>query len=91
MAVPTVIFLIKFASNLASHADVLRGPSRVPAQRTVRGVGTRDEPLRTSEWEAISNPLSTVQKFKRQAVPDLSAKNVVTFSADTFENLTHAV
>ena len=27
-----------------SHADVLRGSSRVP--------GTRDEPLRTSAWEA---------------------------------------
>ena len=56
MAVPTIIFLIKFASNLASHADVLRGPSRVPAPRTVRGVGTRDEPLRTSEWEAKNYP-----------------------------------
>ena len=33
---------------LASHADVLRGSSRVPA----RGAGTRDEPLRTSAWEA---------------------------------------
>ena len=32
---------------LASHADVLRGSSRVP-----RGAGTRDEPLRTSAWEA---------------------------------------
>ena len=30
----------------ASHADVLRGSSRVPAPRT------RDEPLRTSAWEA---------------------------------------
>ena len=32
---------------LASHADVLRGSSRVP-----RGAGTHDEPLRTSAWEA---------------------------------------
>ena len=37
-------------NKLASHADVLRGSSRVP----VRGAGTRDEPLRTSAWEAIN-------------------------------------
>ena len=30
---------------LASHADVLRSSSRV-------GAGTRNEPLRTSAWEA---------------------------------------
>ena len=35
--------------SIAPHADVLRGSSRVPAPR---GVGTRDEPLRTSAWEA---------------------------------------
>ena len=35
---------------LDSHADVLRGSSRV------RGTGTRDEPLRTSAWEAILLP-----------------------------------
>ena len=29
--------------SIASHADVLRGSSRVPAPRT--GAGTRDEPL----------------------------------------------
>ena len=34
-------------SGLASHADVLRGSSRVP----VCGAGTCDEPLRTSAWE----------------------------------------
>ena len=39
--------------GLASHADVLRGSSRVPAP--VRGAGTRDEPLRTSAWEAIES------------------------------------
>ena len=33
---------------LASHPDVLRGSSRV------RGAGTRDEPLRSSVWEANS-------------------------------------
>ena len=33
---------------VASHADVLGGSSSVPAPRT----GTRDEPLRTSAWEA---------------------------------------
>ena len=32
---------------IASHADVLRVSSRV------RHAGTRDEPLRTSAWEAI--------------------------------------
>ena len=31
---------------VASHADVVRGSSRVPAPLT------RDEPLRTSAWEA---------------------------------------
>ena len=35
--------------KLASHADVLRGSSRVPAPR---GAGTRDEPPRKSAWEA---------------------------------------
>ena len=34
--------------EVASRADVLRGSSRVPAPRA----GTRDEPLRTSAWEA---------------------------------------
>ena len=38
-------------STVASHADVLRGSSRVPAPR---GAGTRDEPLRTSAGEARS-------------------------------------
>ena len=33
--------------ELASHTDVLRGSARVPA------AGTRDEPLRTSGWEAM--------------------------------------
>ena len=31
---------------VASHSNVLRGSSRVPA-------GTRDEPLRKSAWEAV--------------------------------------
>ena len=35
---------------VASHADVLRGSSRVPDP--TRGTGTRDEPLITSSWEA---------------------------------------
>ena len=42
--------------EIASHAEVLRASSRVPAPRTsadVRGAGTRDEPLRTSAWEAM--------------------------------------
>ena len=38
--------------NIASHADVLRGSLRVPAPLTSAGAGTRDEPLRTSAWEA---------------------------------------
>ena len=33
-------------AQIAHHADVLRGSSRVP------GVGALDEPLRTSAWEA---------------------------------------
>ena len=41
--------------DLASPADVLRGSSRV---RAPRGAGTRDEPLRTSAWEAIVDPVS---------------------------------
>ena len=35
--------------KLASDADVLRGLSRIPAPL---GAGTRDEPQRTSAWEA---------------------------------------
>ena len=34
---------------LASHADVLTGSSR---NHSSRGVGTREEPLRTFAWEA---------------------------------------
>ena len=33
---------------MAAHADVLRGSSHVP----LSGARTRDEPLRTSAWEA---------------------------------------
>ena len=44
------------ACKVASHADVLRGSSRVPAPRT----GMRDEPLRTSAWEAACNVDQTV-------------------------------
>ena len=41
--------------TIASHADVLRGSSRVSA--LLIGAGTRDEPLRTSAWEAsITKP-----------------------------------
>ena len=40
---------------VASHAELLRrGSSRVPAPTNdVSGAETRDEPLRTSAWEAI--------------------------------------
>ena len=44
------------ACEVASHADVLRGSSRVPAART----GMRDEPLRTSAGEATCNVDETV-------------------------------
>ena len=40
---------------LASHPDVLRGSSRV------RGAGTRDEPLRSSAWEANNKPIRLTQ------------------------------
>ena len=40
---------------LASHPDVLRGSSRV------RGAGTRDEPLRSSAWEANNRPIRLTQ------------------------------
>ena len=45
---------------LASHADVLRGSSRVPA-----GAGTRDEPLRTSAWEASFCRVDSETAFDR--------------------------
>ena len=44
------------ACKVASHADVLRGSSRVLAPRT----GMRDEPLRTSALEATCNVDQTV-------------------------------
>ena len=44
---------------VASHADVLRGSSRVPAV-----AGTRDEPLRTSAWEA--RPLGQTSNIIRR-------------------------
>ena len=47
--------------GIASHADVLRGSSRVPAPR---GAGTRDEPLRTSSWEAsVGNTQKRIKKY----------------------------
>ena len=45
---------------VASHADVIRGSSRVPAPLGTQS-GTRDEPLRTSAWEAI--PFGKLQKI----------------------------
>ena len=44
------------ACLVASHADILRGSSRLPEPRTldkcslIGGARTRDEPLRTSAW-----------------------------------------
>ena len=40
-----------FGNFVSSHGDVLRGSSRVPTPQT-SGARTRDEPLRTSSWEA---------------------------------------
>ena len=54
----TCDFGFKTSRHVASHADVLRGSSRVPAPplsehlSKVRGAGTGDEPLRTSAWKA---------------------------------------
>ena len=44
----TYVTAVQHLTNemIASHADVLRGSSRI------RGAGTRDEPLRASAWEA---------------------------------------
>ena len=50
-------------SPLASHADVFKGSSRVPS-----GAGTRDEPLRTSAWEAKSQTrLSRLSLRRRES------------------------
>ena len=46
---------------VASHADVLRGSSHVPAPQT----GTRDEPLRTSAWEASPDSWGDSPVFSR--------------------------
>ena len=46
---------------VASHADVIRGSSRVPAPQGTQS-GTRDEPLRMSAWEAI--PFGKLQKIR---------------------------
>ena len=46
---------------VASHADVLRGSSRVPAPQT----GTRDEPLRTSACEASPDSWGDSPVFSR--------------------------
>ena len=46
---------------VASHADVLRGSSRVPAPQGTQAE-TRDEALRTSTWEAI--PFGKLQKIR---------------------------
>ena len=61
------------ARLVASHADVLRSSPRVPDPRTldkcslIGGTGTRDEPPRTSAWEAtyldVLNPKSQVNNL----------------------------
>ena len=43
--------------GVVSHADVLRGSSRVS------GAGTREEPLRTSAWEARGEDLCICLAF----------------------------
>ena len=53
--------------TIASHADVLRGSSRVPAPQTLVGhAGTRDEPPRTSAWEA-SMTTNSIREAERQS------------------------
>ena len=59
---------MKSLSLVASHADVLRGASSVPAPR---GAGTRDEPLRTFAWEAMF-----LGEAKREAIDMKSYKNI---------------
>ena len=65
------------ACLVASHADVLKGSSRVSAPRTLDkcsliGAGTRDKPLRTSAWEVtcldVLNPKSQVNTSERMFV-----------------------
>ena len=55
--------------QIASHADVSRASSRVPAPLT--GAGTRDEPLRTSAWEASHETPSSMSRLSRD--------NLITF------------
>ena len=49
--------IIKLMNSLASHANVLWGSSRVPTPRTtfVGEEWLRDEPVRTSAWEAMNS------------------------------------
>ena len=62
---------------IASHADVLRGSSLVPAPR---GAGTHDEPLRTSAWEVTlysvhtgkGNSAGCPQLFKRRTAATMA-------------------
>ena len=58
--------------DLASHADVLRGSSRVPTP-----LGTRDEPLKTSEWEARGDWESANMKIKREETGESFASSTI--------------
>ena len=65
---------------LASHADVLRGSSRVPAPK-------RDEPRRTSAWEA-NPPCALMQqnsKFAPRFATSLSDEERRRKMAETFQ------
>ena len=57
--------------GVASHADVLRDSSRVPVPLTLKsadisGAGIRDEPLRTSAWEAMQKGISCKFTYQLQ-------------------------
>ena len=74
----TVRDLPTLTEALASHADVHKGSSRVPAPR---GAGTRDEPLTTSTWEATEAPLflsllfSTFHSLRSRRFEVVGARN----------------
>ena len=63
--------------DLASHADVLRGSSRVPAP-----LGTRDEPLKTSAWEASGDWESAHMEIKREETGESFASSPISESVE---------
>ena len=67
----------RVCGDLASHADVLRGSSRVPTP-----LGTRDEPLKTSEWEASGDWESANMKIKREETGESFASSTISESLE---------